>query len=242
MSKSLGNFVSIKEILEKYHPEALKLFFLSAHYRSPVDFSFKKMEEAQAQRERFYILFDRIGNYLKGNFPYDSTLAGTSTKRNCEARAELPCEIDDLCKEKEKSETKLKEIHEFPVEIDSARSDFEKAMNNDFNTPAALAALFTLVGFANRYFEERSAAREKRQFVLNKVKAVLIELGRLLGLFENVCLAESKLEDEMLKLVKERERARETGDFKKADRIRVRLAEKGVILEDGPAGTTWRKK
>jgi cysteinyl-tRNA synthetase len=67
MAKSIGNFISVKEILGRYHPEVLKIFFLSGHYRSPVDFTEEKMEEAKRARERFYILFDRIGR-SKGVF------------------------------------------------------------------------------------------------------------------------------------------------------------------------------
>ena len=77
MAKSLGNFISINEILEKYHPEVLKLFFLSGHYRSPVDFTYEKMEEAKKSRERFYIFFDRVGRIRSCGF---CSFAGRANK------------------------------------------------------------------------------------------------------------------------------------------------------------------
>lgn len=69
MAKSLGNFISVKDMLDRYHPEVLKLFFLAGHYRSPIDFSYEKMDEAEKSRERFYILLDKI-NRIKDNRPH----------------------------------------------------------------------------------------------------------------------------------------------------------------------------
>lgn len=75
MAKSLGNFISIKDILDKYHPEVLKLFFLSGHYRSPLDFTYEKMDETKKARERFFILFDKIDR-LKAGSPKAKAPAG----------------------------------------------------------------------------------------------------------------------------------------------------------------------
>ena len=209
MSKSLGNFVSIKELLEKYHPEVLKLFFLSAHYRSPIDFSFKKMEAAQSQRERFYILFDKIDRLHTSN---GNDKGG------------------------------FKEIHELPIEIDKARNDFFKAMDDDFNTPAALAVLSNLVGFANKFIEDSSILQERKVFFLEYIKSTIIELGEILGLLERMVSTDAGLSADMLLLLKERDKARQTHNFEKADKIRTRLAEEGIVLEDGSTGTTWRRR
>ena len=96
MSKSLGNFVSIKDILKRYHPEVLKLFFLSGHYRSPIDFTYEKMEEAKKARERFYILFDRIDR------------AGAGDVKGCR---------------KQKTEDRTGEIEEFKKKFEEAMDD-----------------------------------------------------------------------------------------------------------------------
>ncbi len=204
MAKSLGNFVSVKEIAKRFHPEALKIFFLSFHYRSPVDFTFEKIEEAKKARERFCILLNRINNLeIKGG--------------------------------------RLKVKKYTQEEIDTFRKRFEEAMDDDFNTAEALAVLFDLVTYMNKQL----SVVGYQLSALRYAKGTLLQLGRVLGLFEKDRSGSksSKIsEKEIKRLLGLRDNARKNGDFKTADRIRADLDKAGIILEDSKDGTTWRVK
>ncbi|OIO32561.1 MAG: cysteine--tRNA ligase [Candidatus Omnitrophica bacterium CG1_02_40_15] len=124
-------------------------------------------------------------------------------------------------------ETNKKEIGEF-------RKKFEEAMDDNFNMPEALAALFDLVTYINKNFTEID---------LNNAKDVLMELGNVFGLFEQkVSGIDSSKEVEIENMINSRNMARKNRDFKEADRIRKELEEKGIILEDTKNGTTWRRR
>lgn len=190
MAKSLGNFVTIEEVLNKYPADVLKILFLQAHYSKPVDFSWERMEEAKSAGERFYILLDKL-NRLK---------LEKSSKSN----------------------------------IDVFRRRFEDAMDDDFNTAEALAALFDLVTHVNKLDTGSVCAKD-----------LLLELGGVLGLFGEATLKPRDVkisEKEIKKSIDLRNKARKDKDFKEADKIRKDLDKKGIILEDGKSGTIWRVK
>ena len=222
MSKSLGNFVSIKDVLKKYHPEVLKLFFLSAHYTHPIDFSFARLDEALKSRERFYILFESIDRFLQSHLE-----SGTDLQY-----------ID--------MEKLSRDMNVFYNQIEDVRNKFEEAMDDDFNTARALSILFELVNFTNKFIEEPRIPPDKKGPMLNCAKFTLLELGGLLGLFrsdefEDV-KEDSKLTDELIKLILElRDKVRERRDFELSDIIRDRLNKLGIILEDRKGTTTWRR-
>ncbi len=190
MAKSLGNFITIEDILAKYPVDVLKILLLQTHYSHPVDFSWEKMEEAKKALERFQILFEKLER-VKGQGP---------RAKNAEA--------------------------------DSFKSRFESAMDDDFNTAEALAALFDLVTYINKQSLESSYAKD-----------ILAELGKVFGLFEHKAGdTDSSKKAEIENLIKLRNAARKNKDFKEADRIREKLSDIGIIVEDQKGETTWRIK
>jgi len=191
MAKSLGNFITMEDVLNKYPADVLKILFLQTHYSHPVDFSWDKMDEAKKALERFQILFEKLER-VKGR--------GLRAKN---------------------------------VEVDSFKSRFESAMDDDFNTAEAMAVLFDLVTHINKQSVESSYAKD-----------ILIELGKVLGLFEHMGGdINSSKKAEIENLINLRNVARKNKDFKEADRIRKELEGKGIILEDTKDGTTtWRLK
>ncbi|MCX5714459.1 MAG: cysteine--tRNA ligase [Candidatus Omnitrophica bacterium] len=193
MSKSLGNFVAIKDFMDKYNnPDLLKLFFLSAHYAHPIDYNEQKLAEARTALGRIAILHDRI----------------------------------------EKRVTKSQVA---PAEIEEAKVLFIKAMDDDFNTPRALAAIFDLVNLTNKKIENVDFCVHSR--------ALMGELLGILGItLEKPELPDQISESEIKAKIQERNNARKEKDYASSDAIRKELEEKGVILEDEKGNTTWRRK
>jgi cysteinyl-tRNA synthetase len=206
MAKSLGNFVTVEEVLKRYSPDVLKILFLGTHYSHPVDFSWERMEEAKKSLERFRVLFDKAVR-----LPADSDF-----KKNIENP-------------------------DFNSHIDSFRNRFEKAMDDDFNNAEALAVLFELVTYINRYISSNGCGPSN----LKHADEALYNLGTVLGLFSGKRTFSEKStisEEKIKKSIEERNKARREKDFKKADRIRKELDKKGIILEDQKGQTTWRIK
>ncbi len=223
MAKSLGNFISISKILEKYHPEVLKILFLSSHYGSPIDFSFDKMEEAKAKKERFYILFDKIEDIRQ-----------EAGKRQGQETVAHSLEVANRLKK-------------YLKETEETREEFIEAMDNDFNTPEALSALYKLVNTANKFMTDEVIPLERKSAILNSVKFTLVELGRVLGLFQKKKISKKDKDGELLNKVMEvvislRQKARQEKNFKLADDIRKKLGDIGIILEDQKKKTIWRKR
>jgi len=220
MSKSLGNFLTIKEIVKAYHPEVVRLFLLSRHYRSPVDYSTQGMEEARRNLERFY-----------------QTLAG----------------IDEVIAQDKATEPVPEGLSPEEMAVyrraEEFTTHFEEAMDDDFNTAVAIAALFELSHALNRLLQNPSPHTPQ---ILHKGREAFAVAGEVLGIFqedpqafleaERVRKTEALTlsEQEIEKLVTERNEARSKKNWKRADEIRDQLASQGIILEDGPQGTTWR--
>jgi cysteinyl-tRNA synthetase len=190
MSKSLGNFFTVREILQRYDPEVVRFFIVRAQYRSPINYTDQTLEDARAGLARLYTA-------LKG-----APSAG---------------EVD------------WNEPH---------AQRFRAAMDDDFNTPEALAVLFDLANEANRGSEE---ARQQ-----------LRSLGAVLGLLQRdaeaflkaapvASAAQGLSEADIEALIVERRNARAAKNFARADEVRKELLDKGIVLEDGPKGTTWRR-
>ncbi len=213
MAKSLGNFISVRDILKKYHPEVLKLFFLSCHYRSPIDFSYEKMEEAKRARERFYILFDKIDRLMANGL-----WLMTKTKTQPMALS-------------------------YKQKIDFSRKRFEEEMDDDFNTAGALGVLFELVGYLNKKLEVRSWKLEVGRLNYAKKTLLELGgiLGLFKG--DRKMGEDRKLIEGLIKLLIDiRDGARKDKDFEMADRIRGELKKIGIVLEDEKEGTIWRKE
>jgi cysteinyl-tRNA synthetase len=225
MSKSLGNILAIRDILREHHPEALRIFLLSNHYRSPVDFSFQNMVEARANLDRFYTALKGVAETLKGT-------------------EEFPSLVPD----------KLKGIaKEVYGAVTAVRGKVLEAMDDDFNTALALGHLHELGRLLNRALADKGFRKDPAAGALLKEgREGLLESGRILGLFRETpgeyfsgqqkrfLTAKGLPESEVSSLIAAREEARRSKDWKRADEMREKAAALGIVLEDGPQGTTWR--
>jgi len=200
MSKSLGNFFTVREILRSYRHEEVRFFILSSHYRSPLNYSQENLDNARAGLTRLYMA-------LRGLAPG----AETASLQDCS-------------------------------------DDFYRAMDDDFNTPEAIAALFEIAKEINRNRETdpRKAAA---------LAGCLRDLGGVLGLLQDTPetflraatgagpdVAAALAEDAIEALIAARIHAREDRNWAEADRIRKDLDAHGIVLEDGASGTRWRRK
>ncbi len=217
MSKSLGNYITLKEVYTKYHPDILRLLVLFTHYRSPLDFSWEKMEETKRAYER-----------IKGALEYLETLKKLS--------------ITDS--------KGTSQLYERVKEVEEA---FFEDLSDDFNTPSALSRIFSLVGelgkIKNLALSEGKISRQDLSAYEFATQSIIKHMRGMFGLFEvlhpkrEVVRAEAKEIDENLinLLLEVRNMTRMEKAFKIADYIRDKLSELGIVLEDTPAGTRWRK-
>ncbi|GAB6047974.1 cysteine--tRNA ligase [Methyloparacoccus murrellii] len=201
MSKSLGNFFTVRDILARYRPEVVRFFILSAHYRSPLNYCDEHLEEAQTALTRLYTALRGLD--LAG---VDPGLAGREGDRQAER--------------------------------------FQAAMDDDFNTAEAIAVLFEMARELNRLKADDTEAARR---LAARLKALAAVLGLLqsdpeaflkgAGAAAGDGLGDAEIED----LIQRRLDARQQRDWAEADRIRDLLKAGGVVLEDGPGGTTWRR-
>lgn len=211
MSKSLGNILSIRDALKNYPAEAIRLFLLSSHYRSPIDYGPDALKEAEAALERYYRTLDRM-------------------------EKDWPDVVNAKVNEERKKQRMQRIIN---------------AMDDDFNTAYAIGFIFEEVNAANRLMDsaETSGINELKE-ALPVIKAIFKEAGSFLGVFHRKPdeyfvekMGNLKIsEDEISKLIQERNAAKKNKDFKTADAIRSDLDKKGVLLEDTSKGTIWRIK
>ena len=200
MSKSLGNFFTVREISEKYDLQVLRFFMLSAHYRSPLNFSAELMESAKNGLERIVTAAENLRFLMK----------------NAQAEAMNESEKEVFAKTREYVE------------------GFEKAMDDDFNTADAVAAVFELVKYANTTADGNSS-KEYLQGILD----VLGKLTDVLGII--VEKKEELLDADIEALIEERQAARKEKNFARADEIRDELLARGIILKDTREGVQWKR-
>ena len=200
MSKSLGNFFTVREISEKYDLQVLRFFMLSAHYRSPLNFSAELMEAAKSGLERILTAAENL-RFLSGN-------AG-----------------DGAMTEEEK---------ELFARTEEYVADFERAMDDDFNTADAIAAVFDLV----KYINTTADGSRSREY-LDSLYARLQTLTDVLGII--VDKEEEMLDADIEAMIEKRQAARKERNFALADQIRDELLAKGIILEDTREGVKWKK-
>jgi len=195
MSKSLGNFFVLREVLERYRAEEIRYFMISSHYRSQLNYSEEQLDNARAALQRLY-----------------AALQDTDA-------VEIPAGSE-------------------------YQHRFEQALNDDFNTPIAIAVLFDLARDINR-------AKTEHQDQQHALASLLRYLGGIIGLLQSE--AESFLKSEagrgtglsdaaIDELIEQRLQARASKDWANADRIRDELEAAGIVIEDGPEGTRWRRR
>ena len=200
MSKSLGNFFTVREIGEKYDLQVLRFFMLNAHYRSPLNFSAELMEASKNSLERIVTCVEQLKHLLETAKKAEMT----------EAEKALETEVLEYVKK------------------------YENSMEDDFNTADAIAAIFELVKFANTKANENSTAAFV-QYLFDTI----VHLSDVLGLIVN---KEAEiLDEEIEKLIEERQMARKEKNFKRADEIRDELAAMGIILKDTREGVQWKR-
>jgi cysteinyl-tRNA synthetase len=225
MSKSLGNFLTIQEALRQWHPEVLRLFFLSHHYRSPLDYSEDSLGDAKTGLDRFYSTLNAIREEL--NKPI------ISSQKKADANA----------------------INQSRKIIESFQSRFEEAMDDDFNTAQALGYFYDLQTALNSLLGlSKGQPSDEIHSLLRQGYDQFGKIGWVLGLFReepHVYMDRQRKEglkklglseEAILKSIEERNTARKNKDWKKADEIRNRLLLKGIVLEDTPLGTHWKLK
>ena len=200
MSKSLGNFRTVREISEQYDLQVLRFFMLSAHYRSPLNFSAELMEASKNGLERILNATDNLKHLIA------SVAAEEMSAEEKEAFSKTDVYVEE----------------------------FEKAMDDDFNTADAIAAIFELVKYANT-----TATAESSKEYLRGLLDRIVKLGDVLGLILDK--KEELLDADIEKLIEERQAARKAKDFARADAIRDELLEKGIILKDTREGVQWKK-
>ena len=200
MSKSLGNFFTVREIKDKYDLQVLRFFMLSAHYRSPLNFSAELMEASKNGLERIVNAVDNL-KYLQENAAV-AELTGQETKD-------------------------LEQVKEFGTR-------FDEAMDDDLNTADAISVIFELVKYANT-----SVSKDNSAAFIRAVRDKILELGDILGL--KLEKKEEILDEDIEKLIEERQAARKAKDFAKADEIRNKLQDMGIVLLDTREGVKWKR-
>jgi len=233
MSKSLGNILTLKEIFKDWHPEVLRLFFLSHHYRSPVDYSADSLFEAKSGLDRFYGTLNSIQQELKKpGTPKTSSSPSTGEGKDGGVS-----------------------VTEARQTIESFQSRFEEAMDDDFNTAQALGHLYRLQTELNSLLtQSRGRPTEEILSLLEQALNHFSVVREVFGLFREgpeTYLDEQKREglrklglseEEIFRSIEERNLARKEKNWKRADEVRNLLLSKGILLEDTPSGTAWKLK
>jgi cysteinyl-tRNA synthetase len=207
MSKSLGNFITIKELMKEYPPDVFRFFVLSTHYRSPIDFSQEILEQSKKSLERLYKFYETIEKLLNENISKNTSITNVNTSKT----------------------TENEEFHSRLLE--NTRLNFLEAMDNDFNTPSALSLLFEFVRETNRNIDQEKISQKS----LNNIQIFLKEIGEILGLnFTSKSKnTNDHLEEELVVILTDvREKLREKKDWELSDDIRSKLGNLNINLED----------
>ena len=200
MSKSLGNFKTVREIADVYGYEVIRYFLISSHYRSPINYNLEIIEQCKSALERLY---------------------------NC--RESLDFAIKN-------AKTDIADNEEILALIDSRKEQFINSMDDDLNTADGIAAVFDLVSDINTKIINKEVSKN----VCQKAANMFDELTGVLGLVYN--RKSNDINDDIEKLIEERQQARANKDWATADRIRDELKAQGITLKDTPQGVTWVKE
>lgn len=200
MSKSLGNFKTVREIANVYGYEVIRYFLISSHYRSPINYSIDIIEQCQSALDRLYTCRESLDFAIKN------------------------------------AKSDINDDEEILNLIASAKDEFIKAMDDDLNTADGIAAVFDLVSTINTEIINKEVSLN----VCKKAAEMFDELTGVLGLLYN--RKSNDIDDNIEKLIEQRQTARANKDWATADKIRDELKAKGIILKDTPQGVTWTKE
>ncbi|MDO4671078.1 MAG: cysteine--tRNA ligase [Aerococcus sp.] len=198
MSKSLGNFVLVHDLIQEVDPAIVRFFLAGAQYRSPLKFSEANLDDAKNNLERL-----------------------TNAYRS------LTYRLEDAATQAEDDQKQFQQI-------ETAKEKFIHAMDDDFNVPNGLTVLYELMGQMNRYTERHTVS----QPVLEAYRDLYVTLA---GIFGVSFAQEGLLDEDIQRLIDERTAARQAKDFATSDAIRDQLKEQGILLDDTPQGTRWKR-
>jgi cysteinyl-tRNA synthetase len=191
MSKSLGNFLILGDLIEKYSGIIIRYFYVQSHYRSPINFPYEILTHAKNGLQRLHDFVRKIQSIKKDG--------------------DLNNEVEEAIKE--------------------SVEKFESSMDDDFETSEGMAAIYEFVKKINKIENLTNADKEKILEFLQKIDTV----------FAFIIPEEESIDEDIENLIKERDQARENKDWARSDEIRDKLLKKGIILEDSPEGTKWKK-
>lgn len=195
MSKSLGNFFTLKDIFKEYDPVIVRFMFLQTHYRNPVNFSNVLLDQAKAGLQRVHDFVRRLK--LIGE---DEGIISDSVR----------------------------------ALVEKAKTDFDSFMSDDFDTSGALGILFDLIRQLNVLLDDSLILKSDAKFLLEAFEG----FDEVVGV---IFYEESSLEEHEQLLIDQREKARSEKDFGRADKLRDQLLELGIVIEDTPKGTIWKR-
>ena len=200
MSKSLGNFILVHDIIKEIDPDVLRFFMISVHYRSPINYNVELVNAAKSGLER-----------IRNSY--------------------------QLIKEREAIATDLETQTDYIDQINDILKQFEAVMDDDFNTANAVTAWYDLSKLANKYVLENTTSTK----VIQRFKEVYQIFSDVLGVPLEGKENDVLLDEDIEKLIEERNEARKNKDFARADEIRDMLKEQNIILEDTPQGVRFRR-
>ncbi len=207
MSKSLNNFFTLKDIFKEYDPLVVRFLLISNHYRNPIDFSDEILNQSKNGLRRLHEFISRLNSYEKSSSITPS-----------------PSVIPDP--DRESSATKAL--------VEKTQENFEKFMDNDFDSSGAFGAIFDFVKEINRMMDEKSLSGND----IDEIKAFIAKIDSVLGILE---IKNEEIPEEIKKLIEERENYRKEKNWQKSDEMRNLIKEKGYEIEDTKDGTKCRK-
>lgn len=198
MSKSLGNFVTVHEMVQQIDPQVLRFFMATTQYRRPIRYSETTLKEATTNLQRLRTAYENAGFRL------------------ADAQDSLPNDTEKM------------------AEIQTLIERFIEEMDDDFNTANGITVIYELAKWLNLYSEQSEVSKA----ILEEVRATFTQLLEIFG----IVFQEELVDSEIDALIEERNQARKDRNFSRSDEIRDLLKEQGILLEDTPQGTRWRKE
>lgn len=199
MSKSLGNFITVHEMIQEVDPQVLRFFMATTQYRRPIRYSEATMKEAATNLQRLKNTFDNL------NFRFENAVEDHS-----------------------EDERQMTELEQLEVR-------FIKEMDDDFNAANGITVVYELAKWINTYLEQPTVSKT----ILSKSEALFTQWLSIFGILFTTA---EMLDEEIEQLIEERTQARKNRDFARSDEIRDQLKEQGILLDDTPQGTRWRRE